>query len=103
MRIWRSGLSQYESDMKSILEEYVGKKLKKPKHKPKSFKKMDDIEQVDSQTYYVKGSNPEPYMVFNSIHEGWCCDCMNFTLNIDDSGKGKDCKHILAVKKQYRL
>ena len=73
------------------------------KHKAKSFKKMADIERIDDKTFYVKGSMPEPYMVFNSANVGWCCDCMNFTLNIDDSGKGKECKHILLIKQKFQL
>ena len=72
------------------------------KKKAKSFKKMGDIERIDSQTYYVKGSQPEPYMVYNSINIGWTCDCMNFVLNIQD-GKKYECKHILKIKTKYQL
>lgn len=78
---------------------------KKPKHKPKSFKKMGEIERVDEKTFYVKRSTSEgdPYMVFNSANEGWLCDCMNYTLNIGNDGKGKDCKHIITVKNKFSL
>ena len=57
------------------------------------------IEQIDSQTYDVYGSDKEPYMVFDSIHKGWTCTCMHFVMNIKDDGTTKKCKHIVAVQK----
>ena len=62
----------------------------------------DDITRVDSQTFYVKGSQPDPYMVFNSENEGWLCDCMSFVMNMTDSGN-KECKHILHIKKEFNF
>ena len=74
------------------------------KHKPQFFRQMkDDITKIDNQTYYVKGSMPEPYLVFDSIHKGWMCDCLSFVMNLEDSGKCKPCKHIIAVQKHYGL
>ncbi len=74
----------------------------------KQLKNLDTIIQVDEKTYYVpRESAPteEPYMVFNSINISWCCDCMNFTLNMKGSGAKEEhqCKHIRAVKKKYNL
>ena len=76
--------------------------MNKPKHKAKSFKKMADIERVDEKTFYVKGSQEEPYMVFNSQSKGFICDCMNFVMNIQD-GKEYACKHIKAIRAKYQV
>ena len=79
---------------------------KKKKIKVQSFRKMkDDITRIDTNTFYVKSSDPdrEPYMVFNSISKGLLCDCMDFVMNIEDNGNTKLCKHILRIKKQFNI
>ena len=63
----------------------------------------DDITRIDEKTFYVKGSLPEPYLIFNSDNSGWVCDCMHFTMNIRDDGKTPDCKHIKKIKLQFNL
>ena len=77
---------------------------RKPKRKVTTFKQINknesDIVKIDSQTYYVKGSQPEPYMVFHSINEGWLCDCMNFVMNMTDAGN-KPCKHIKKINSLF--
>jgi hypothetical protein len=81
----------------------------KKKRAVTSFKKInkseDMITQVDQQTYYHKRSkepDKDPYMIFNSNSLGWLCDCMSFTMNIDDKGKS-NCKHIDAIKKEFNI
>ncbi len=80
---------------------------KKKKIKAQSFRKMkDDITRVDAQTFYVLSETElkqEPYMVFHSQDGRWLCDCMDYLMHLEDSGKYKDCKHILRIKKQYNL
>ena len=86
------------------MESMIPMEKKKKKIKAQSFRKMkDDITQVDSQTYYVKGSMPEPYMIFHSNNGKWLCDCMDYVIHIEDNGTIHDCKHILRIKKQYNL
>lgn len=76
------------------------KKDKKPIVSLKKIQKSkDDITQVDAKTFYVKSSDPEkePYFVYNSINEGWLCECMDFIIHLPDEGKPMQhkCKHIL--------
>jgi len=77
------------------------------KHKKIKLSKLGDgITQIDSQSWYVKSErdpNKEPYLVFNSNSKGWLCDCMNFVMKIEDSGKTINCKHILMVKQKFNL
>jgi hypothetical protein len=61
------------------------------------------IERLDAVTFNVKGSDPDPYMVFKSIHKDWVCDCMSFVMNMTDDGKNKPCKHIKEIQKIYRI
>ena len=81
--------------------------MSKQKKKATSFKLLkkstDDITQIDSQTYYHKSSDPdkEPYMVFHSQNGSWLCDCMAFVMNIQDDGKGKECKHVTRIRKMF--
>lgn len=75
-------------------------KKKLPKITFKKMKKQDSpIIRQDQNTFYVKSSDPEkePYFVYNSINEGWLCDCMDFVMNITDTTT-KECKHIKACK-----
>ena len=67
--------------------------------KKTQFKKMkDDITKVDEVTYYVKGSQPEPYMVFFSINKNqWLCDCMDFVMG------NANCKHISKIAAIKRI
>lgn len=65
---------------------------KKKKFKAMSFKKMGSIEKRDERTYYVKGSQEEPYMVYNSSNIGWCCDCLDYVMG------NKNCKHISQIR-----
>jgi len=76
------------------------------KHKKVTFKQIkkseDDIFAVDSQTFYVKSSDPskEPYMIFHEQTEyidRWLCDCMDFTMKLTDDSKNPNCKHINRV------
>lgn len=61
-----------------------------------------NIERIDAVTFNVKGSDPEPYMVFYSINIGWTCTCMSFVMGMTDT-VCKDCKHILRIKKEFNL
>ena len=65
--------------------------------KPKENEKAKQIEQIDIKSYYVKGSEKEPYLVYNSDSKGWMCDCIWWSIHM------KDCKHIVLVKKTYNL
>ena len=75
------------------------------KHKVIRLKTIpkDSITRIDEQTFYVPSSDPdmkgEPYFVYNSLNIGWCCDCMNFVLNLKDKNdiSTYQCKHIKAV------
>ena len=73
----------------------------------KKIKKSDNpITQIDSQSWYVKSErdpSKEPYLVFNSNSKGFLCDCMNFVMKIEDSGKTINCKHILMVKQKFHI
>ena len=67
--------------------------LDKPKHKKQFFRQMkEDITKVDDQSWYVRGSEKEPYLVFKSIHKGFLCDCMSFVMG------NTNCKHIQRIK-----
>jgi len=77
------------------------KKTKKAITYKKLKKSENPIEQVDALTFYVKSeTNPakEPYFVYNSMREGFLCDCMSFVMNLTDDGHTKPCKHIEKVK-----
>ena len=69
------------------------------------MKSDKDVFHEDVNTYYVKSSDPkkEPYMVYNSINEGFLCDCMAFVMNMTGDGAVEQyqCKHILKVKEIY--
>ena len=72
-------------------------KSKKPIVSIKKIQKSDnEVTRVDANTFYVKSSDPEkePYMVFNSMNEGWLCDCMHFVMSLQDDGHTPPCKHI---------
>lgn len=79
----------------------------KKRPKTKFSKLKDDITKIDEVTYYVKGSEPEPYMVYKDLDNRWLCDCMDWTVVLMKKNKGKDqkkeleipeCKHVIRVK-----
>ena len=78
--------------------------IEKKKKKVVSLKKIrkgeNMIEQIDSQTFYVKSSDPQkdPYMVFNSDKKSWLCDCMDFVMSLTDTETNPECKHIKMCK-----
>ena len=68
------------------------------KKRPKTKLRTDDeIVKVDARTFYIRD-----YMIYNSSNIGWTCDCMDFVYNLEDN-KGKECKHIVRVKKEFKI
>jgi len=83
---------------------------KKPKYKVRTIKKFlrseDEIYAYpDGSSWDVKSSSdPElVYMVYNSLNEGWLCDCMWFTIHLNLNPPHPECKHINKVKEKYKV
>lgn len=55
------------------------------------FDEEEQCWQVPSQT--VVGNT---YQVYNSVHKGWMCTCMDFVQNVSTQ-QNRKCKHIWAV------
>jgi len=62
------------------------------------------IERVGADTYIVKSetSKDKEYMVYNSLHEGFTCTCMWWSIHCRLRPPHPLCKHIRAVFKTFR-
>lgn len=87
------------------MKHYKLTEQKKKKFKARTTKKFlkseKQIEQIDPSTYDVKSQSEEgrTYMVYNSINEGWLCDCMWFSIHMNHKAPHPECKHIKMVYK----
>jgi hypothetical protein len=81
------------------------------KVKIQTFKKMNKLDegkmppvgfvhQVAPDAYYIRSdSAPGGWIfTFNSLNEGWLCDCMWFTIHENIKPPHPECKHIKIVK-----
>jgi hypothetical protein len=59
------------------------------------------ITREDRDTFYVQGT--KEYMIYKDKNDRWLCDCTNWWINLDDSGKAPDCKHIKLIKSKFQL
>lgn len=61
------------------------------------------IDKVDADTYDVQ-SETDPkktYMVYNSLNEGWTCECMWWSIHCKHKPPHPQCKHIKKVLETF--
>lgn len=61
------------------------------------------IEKIDCVTWEIE-SESEPgkkYMVFNSQHDGWVCDCMWWSIHCKLKPPHPECKHVRKIKETF--
>ena len=86
----------------------------KKKYKVQTFKKMNKLDEgkmppvgyinkMGPDAYYIRSdSAPGGWIfVFNSLNEGWLCDCMWFTIHENLKPLHPECKHIKRVKDSW--
>ena len=61
------------------------------------------VHQVAPDAYYIRSdSAPGGWIfTFNSLNEGWLCDCMWFTIHENIKPPHPECKHIKIVKNSW--
>jgi len=61
------------------------------------------IEKIDADTYDIQSeTDPEKkYMVYNSLHEGWTCTCMWWSIHCKLNPPHPECKHVRKVKETF--